>query len=88
MNQIIHFLQNDNTDSTNKHEERMAFIISWLLELHSTNYDENGNLFAKGNYSRDLMIDIWNIYFFYMNTWDCHLITPPDCLGITNFICL
>ena len=44
----IYFLQNDNTDSTNKHEERMAFIISWLLELHSTNYDENGNL-RSGN---------------------------------------
>ena len=26
-------------------------------------YFENGNLFAKGNYSRDLMIDIWNIYY-------------------------
>ena len=31
----------------------MAFIISWLLELHSTNYDENGNLRA-GNDNNNL----------------------------------
>ena len=33
----IHFLQNN--ESVNQQEERMAFIISWLLELHSTNYE-------------------------------------------------
>lgn len=45
----IHFLQNN--ESVNQQEERMAFIISWLLELHSTNYDEDGNLRVENDHS-------------------------------------